>query len=332
MRVIAFQAAQDQGDTVEFVFQGDNAAASFPIWGASCILEKRGGADSIAHFAFTSNTLASMEIPSWHSLLKDALLIITNGDITASHNASIAIQTCPITYPVGSRRTFTAATPTDTATLSLNALTNLRCPLSVSVVKNDSLLSLAANNRLFPATSLFDISYPASWSTGAAITLAVNSQADVSIGRLSLALYAWSGVAWSKITDSISFVNQSLRVKTSIAQPGIYAVLYSASTAAEAIMVYPNPVHLRTNSSVNIAGKNLLEIRVYTVNGVLISHAQSGARESSSLPSSSTGFNWLLTNSSGIPVVPGMYYFSMSYRDIATQEVKKKNQKVLVIQ
>lgn len=331
MQLFALQPSQVQGDTMGFVFQGENSSNPFPIWSASCILERLNGTDSIVHFLFSNNTLAALAIPSWHSL-RDAFMIVTNGDIAASHNASLSVQLCPITYFAGSQYTFTSATSTDTAIVFLKALANLRCSLTLATVKNDSLLSVAANNRLSPATGLFTISYPASWSIGSSITLAVNSQMDISVSPLSLALYVWNGATWSKVADSVSYVNQSLHVIASVSQPGIYAVFFPSTAAAGAVVVYPNPIHLRANSSVKITGKNILEIWVYDISGKLISHALSGARSSSSsLPESSSGFNWLLTNASGKLVFPGMYYVCLDYRDAVTQAVKKKKQKVLVI-
>jgi hypothetical protein len=66
--------------------------------------------------------------------------------------------------------------------------------------------------------------------------------------------------------------------------------------------------------------------------GALVTHGQSGKQLSpASLPESSTGFLWLLTNGSGKFVTPGMYYVCLNYKDNITQEVVKKRQKVLVI-
>ena len=97
MNVFAFHPSQVQSETLDISFQGDAPAPSvtYPIWSASCVLERSDGIDSIVHFEFTSSTLASLKIPSWNSL-KDALFIVSNGDITASHNATISFQPFPV--------------------------------------------------------------------------------------------------------------------------------------------------------------------------------------------------------------------------------------------
>ena len=331
MQLFALQPAQSQGDTMGFVFQGDNFSSSYPAWSASCILERLNGTDSIVHFSFSNNTLAALEIPSWHSL-QDALVVVTNGDIAARHNASLSFQLCPITYPAGSQHTFSSMTPTDTAIVSLKAQTALRCSLTVTAVTDDSLLAIAAKNRLFPATDLFAVSFPATWSSGSSISLAINSTTSIQIAPQTLGLYVWNGAAWSKVPDTVSFTHQSLRATAAVAQPGVYSVLYSSTSAADAVAVYPNPVHLRAGSSVKIAGKNILDIWVYDIGGKMISRATTGALPSpASLPESSSGFNWLLTNASGKTVFPGMYYVCLDYKDAVTQAVKKKKEKILVI-
>jgi len=95
LQVFALQPTPAQSDTVGLIFQGDKSAYSYPVWSASCILERLNGADSIAHFTFAGGALATLQIPSWHSL-KDAAVIVTNGDIAASHNASITITSAAV--------------------------------------------------------------------------------------------------------------------------------------------------------------------------------------------------------------------------------------------
>ncbi|MGB7566297.1 MAG: T9SS type A sorting domain-containing protein, partial [Chitinivibrionales bacterium] len=331
MQLFALQPAQSQGDTMGFVFQGDNSSYPYPVWSASCILERLNGTDSIVHFSFSNNTLAALEIPSWHSL-QDALVIVTNGDITVSHTASLSFQLCPITYPAGSQHTFSSVTPTDTAVVSLKTQTALRCSLTVTAVTDDSLLAAAAKNRLFPATDLFAVSFPATWSSGSSISLAINSTSTLQIAPQTLGVYVWNGAAWSKVPDTVSFTHQSLRATAAVAQPGIYSVFYSSMSEANAVAIYPNPVHLKTGSFVKIAGKNILDIWVYDISGKMISRATAGAQPSpASLPESQSGFNWLLTNASGKTVFPGMYYVCLEYKDAVTQAVKKKKQKILVV-
>ena len=199
MQVFAFQPSQIPGDTIEVSFQGDPPAASvtYPTWSASCILERPNGADSIVHFAFATNTIASLEIPSWNSL-KDALFIVSNGDISASHNATISFVTCPITYAAGSQDTVRSATSSDTATVTLKAITDLRCPLAITADTSNSLVAAAARIQLSQMSGLFNISFPATWSTGASIGLIINCPASDTPAVTTLGLYVWNDSTWAK--------------------------------------------------------------------------------------------------------------------------------------
>jgi hypothetical protein len=202
LRVFALKPAAVQSDTIGVVFQGDKSTYAYPIWSASCILERLNGTDSIVHFSFANAALASLQISSWHSL-KDAMIIVTNGDIAAVHNASITV-----------------------------------------------------------------------------VSALVASQIDTS----------------------------------------------------ENVTIYPNPVHARPGSSVKISGSTITELWVYDAGGKVISHAKSGAKASpASLVQSASGFNWLLANAAGKSVLPGMYYVYLTYKNVLTQAVMKKKQKVLVI-
>jgi hypothetical protein len=336
MQVFAFQQKQARSDTLDITFQGERpagAASTNPVWSASCILERLNGTDTVVHFTFANETFAALEIPSWHSL-SDALVIVSNGDIGSSHNASIVIQTCPVTIPAGSKQAFVASTPVDTAILTVSAFANLRCSLSIAAIKIDSLIANAARRKLFAATGLFTISFPALWSTQSSMTLAISSRVYFPTTPRGLSLYAWLDTGWSKVSDSALYVNQSLHASASIARPGIYCLFYSSTSAGPigAIAIYPNPAHLKGGSSVSINGKNILELWVYDMTGALVTHGQSGKQLSpASLPESSTGFLWLLTNGAGKFVTPGMYYVCLNYKDNITQEVVKKRQKVLVI-
>ncbi len=99
LQIFAFRPSQVPGDTLYIGFTGDAAAASvtYPSWSASCILEAANGSDSIVDFTFSGNTTASLEIPSWNSFT-DAIIIVTNGDISAKRNATISVQTFPFSH------------------------------------------------------------------------------------------------------------------------------------------------------------------------------------------------------------------------------------------
>jgi hypothetical protein len=339
MQRFAIQPAQIPGDTLQLTFQGDppaGASYSYPTWSASCIVEKPNEPDSIMHFAFANSTLASLKIPSWTSL-KDAIVIVTNGDIAASHNASVSILTCPVTYTVGSQRTFVSATNTDTATISLKAQTNLRCSLTVAAIKDDSLLALAAHYPipLSPVTSLFNISFPAAWETGSSIALTINSQTNIPATHFSLGLYVWNNSLWSKVNDSASYSNQSLRDIASLVQPGIYAVFYSSLSpvdTANSVAVYPNPAHIKRDGSIAFRGKNLLELWIYSIDGTLVAHDVKGQNnQPRSLAESPYGFDWRLCSSGGTAVPPGVYFARIGYEDPITKGMKKQAQKMFVV-
>jgi hypothetical protein len=337
MQHFAIQPAQIPGDTLYLIFQGDlptGAPYPYPTWSASCIAERPNGADSILHFVFSNSTLASLEIPAWTSL-KDAIVIATNGDIAASHNASISIQTCPVTYPAGSQHTFVAATNTDTAVISLKAQANLRCSLTVAAVKNDSLLAIAERNQLTPVSSLFSISFPAIWSTGSSIVLAINSHTIIPTTNYALGLYRWNNSLWSKVKDSVSYANQSLRDIASLVQPGIYSVFYSSLSPVDTISsvaVFPNPVRLKRDGSIAFRGKSLLELWIFSVDGTLITHDVYGQNnQPRSVTEVQYGFDWRLCSTGGTAVPPGVYFARIGYKDPITKGMKKQSQKMFVV-
>ncbi len=336
MQVFAFEPSQIQGDTLEVSFKGDPPALSvnYPTWSASCILERPNGTDSIVHFAFASNTIASLEIPSWNSLT-DALFIVSNGDISADHNAAISFQTCPVTYAAGYQHVFTSVTSSDTATISLKALTDLRCSFAITVITNDSLIAAAAGNQLSPLSSLFDISYPATWSTGASIGLTINCPASDTPAVTTLGLYVWTGSAWVNAGGTISYVNKSLYATAQVVQPGIYAVFHSSASwvdSLSAVAVFPNPAHLKRNSSISFRGKSLLELWIYSIDGTLIAHDVYGRNDQPrAVGESANGFDWRLCSTSGTTVSPGVYFARIGYEDPITKGMKKQAQKMFVL-
>ena len=332
MQVFALQPGKGQGDTLGLVFQGSHPAGapSYPIWSASCICERSNGTDTIEHFAFVNGSLASLEIPGWHSM-SDALVIVTNGDLASSHSASVSIQTCPVTYAAGSQFTFISATPTDTATVSLKANVALRCSLSVAVVNNDTLLAAAARDKLVSVTGMFTISFPAIWSTGSSIVLTINSHTYIPANPQTLGLYVWSDTAWSKVTDTVFYTNQSLHAITSNVQPGTYAVFYPAASSPE-VAVFPNPAHLRRDGSISFRGKSLLELWIYSIDGMLLTHDVKGRNnQPRSVGESADGFDWRLCSNSGTAVSPGIYFARIGYNDPVKGVTKKIAQKVFVV-
>jgi hypothetical protein len=339
MQYFAIQPSQMPGDTLHFAFQGGaptGASYSYPTWSASCIVERPSGPDSVMHFAFASSTLASLEIPSWTSS-KDALVIVTNGDIAASHNASVSVQTCPVTYVAGSQHTFMSATNTDTAIISLKAQANLRCSLTVVAIKDDSLLAIAAHYPipLSPVTGLFNVAFPASWSTGSSIALAINSQTNVPATHYSLGLYVWNNSLWSKIEDSVSYSNQSLHDLAPLVQPGIYAVFYSSLSpvdTANSVVIFPNPAHIKRDGSIAFRGKSLLELWIFSIDGTLITHDIYGQNDQPrSVAESQYGFDWRLCSAGGTAVSPGVYFARVGYKDPITKGMKKQAQKLFIV-
>ena len=179
MQVFALQPAQVQqvqGDTLGLVFQGDQptGAPAYPTWSASCIFERLNGTDSTVRFAFANNTLAAMEIPSWHSL-HDALVIVTNGDLAASHNASVSIQTCPVTYHRGDLQKIHLVSPDSQSAITVDLTTenDLACSLSVEMA-NQSLYKIPNSKLLF--SSLYRINFPLFWGSDAAISCSFSVQ------------------------------------------------------------------------------------------------------------------------------------------------------------
>jgi hypothetical protein len=337
MQVFAFQPSQIHGDTLEVNFQGDAPAASvtYPTWSASCILERPNGRDSIARFSFANNSSASLEIPSWNTL-KDALFIVSNGDIAASHNATISFVTCPVTYAAGSQDTVRSATASDTAALTLKALTDLRCSLAVAVDTSNSMVAAAAAHQLSPVSSLFDIFFPATWSSGASIGLAISGPARDTSAVSTLGLYVWIDSAWSKVNNqTVSSVNKSLYAAAPIVQSGIYGVFHSTASWLDSmttVAVFPNPARLKANGSIAFRGKSLTDLWIYSMDGLLLSHDAKGQNsQPRSIAETADGFDWQLRSNSGSAVSPGIYFALIGYKNPITGTAKKQTQKVFVI-
>lgn len=336
MQIFAFRPSQIQGDTLDVSFQGDPPASSvnYPTWSASCILERPNGLDSIVHFAFAGNTIASLEIPLWNSF-QDAVIIVSNGDISASHNATISFQTCPITYAAGSQDTVRLAIPADTATVTLKALTDLRCSLVMTTDTNKSLLAAATGSQLSPMSSLFDISFPAAWSNGASMGLTISCPANDTPTVTTLGLYVWIGSAWVNAGGALSYINKSLRAVAPVVQPGIYAIFHSSASWLDSmsiVAVFPNPARLRTNTSIAFRGKSLLELWIYAIDGTLIAHDVYGQNsQPRAVAEFANGFDWRLCNISGAAVPPGVYFSRIGYKDPVTMGMKKQTQKIFVV-
>jgi hypothetical protein len=95
------------------------------------------------------------------------------------------------------------------------------------------------------------------------------------------------------------------------------------SLRADSVVVFPNPVHIKSGLVINIHSVTLLELLLYNITGNLIYRAEN------STPGKP--MQWNLTNAQGKTVAPGAYYAVIGYEDPLTKGIKKLKRKVMVV-
>jgi hypothetical protein len=96
--------------------------------------------------------------------------------------------------------------------------------------------------------------------------------------------------------------------------------------------IYPNPVKLQSQSVLRIRGKNVIDVRVHSVDGNLVAHADVYAGGGgSALRATGNGFDWFLCNKDGETVVPGTYIAVVAYKDVRNNSLERNHTSVLVL-
>ncbi|MBN2189001.1 MAG: hypothetical protein JW699_06075 [Chitinispirillaceae bacterium] len=102
MRIFSFVPDDTDRDTADFRLQCAAAArdtAPYPTWGASCIIRRPSGSDSIITLSIDSSGSAALRIPAWKEQ-NGILLIVTNGAPAETRNAAVYFMAGPGSVPL----------------------------------------------------------------------------------------------------------------------------------------------------------------------------------------------------------------------------------------
>jgi hypothetical protein len=362
MNTFSFSNHTGGAGALNLLFMGDppdtGDADTNAVWSVHCILKKDTvpAHDSIITAHNISATRASIVINAWQNY-SGALVIATNARYDHSRQATVVFLPCEVTFRKGDSAFFSSA-PTGTplsppyANISVKALNNLLCSLSLgSASMRPSMLDSARNDSLVPAGALYDISFPFNWSNDASMQLSVTERrqtvesfaASRSISDSIFDICRWddTGRSWKRCWSQLvtSLQNDSLKYsrRCLLAVPGIYGLFGLLPNADRdlinaSFVAFPNPARIKKDGRIGFKGKNILEMWVYSLDGILISHAVKGANgQARALPETIYGFDWRLCSASGTTVPPGVYYARVGFKNEKTKGMTKKLQKIFVL-
>ena len=352
MNTFAVSNSGPSAGSLRIDFAGDSLNPSNKdtntIWSINCILKRDNMAahDSLFSMSLTNQYKGNSVISGWPAFA-EALVIVTNGKNDTSRNATVSFTTCDLSIAKGKQGSYTSdgATVAPNATVNVSANEDLFCdmalarkPLSQQFIDSATRFSLASSG------SLYDISFPQTWSSLAAMTLTIN-EPYASIMKIadsnktiqsSFSIYQWDNgkQKWTILkTSSFSQVDSVFQWQSAITSPGLFGVFGPlVNGPSPSVDVFPNPVHLRNNGALKMLGQNILEVWISSVDGTLISHGIKGTSAvDHSLSEVGSGFWWKLTNNINKPVSPGVYIAVIGYKDSTTKGMKKKMQKIFVL-
>ena len=332
-------------DNLSLDFLGDtlkpNTTATF--WSMHCLLIKPDGSrDSIFSIPVSRQSRTHAIVSEW-PVFDTAIFIVANSQGNFDKNAALVFQPCPVSLHKGDSANFMCAisrplSPVSAAQVSVTAREDPACSLSIRSVSATSLQSVyAAAQRLVPVNVFYEILFPLSWSAYATMTLDAKESASTclpleniyGIGATALSIFKWDGDAniWTK-TGALVDSGNVYFWRSAVAYPGTYGLFGSLSVPidsqhADSIVVFPNPVHIKSGLVINIHSVTLLELLLYNVTGNLIYRAEN------STPGKP--MQWNLKNARGKTVAPGAYYAVIGYKDPVTKGMKKLKRKVMVV-
>ena len=331
-------------DNLSMDFFGDTLASGAPaFWSMHCLVKKPDGTqDSIFSVPISSRSQASATISAWPAF-DTAIFFVANAQGNFDRNAALVFQPCPISLHKGDSATFVCAisqpiSAESAARVSVKALSDLACSLSLQSVSATSMQRVkAGNERLVPVNEYFKIAFPLSWGMNAAMALVIQESASACLpleniygmGAKAFAIFRWdeTASAWTQ-SGAISDTGSIYSWRGSITSPGTYGLFGAMpvpldSLRADSVVVFPNPVHIKSGLVINIHSVTLLELLLYNITGNLIYRAEN------STPGKP--MQWNLTNAQGKTVAPGAYYAVIGYEDPLTKGIKKLKRKVMVV-
>jgi hypothetical protein len=331
-------------DNLSMDFFGDTLASGAPaFWSMHCLVKKPDGTqDSIFSVPISSRSQASATISAWPAF-GTAIFFVANAQGNFDRNTALVFQPCPISLHKGDSATFVCAisqpiSAESAARVSVKALSDLACSLSLQSVSATSMQRVkAGNERLVPVNEYFKIAFPLSWGMNAAMALFIRESSSACLpleniygmGAKAFAIFRWdeTASAWTK-SGAISDTGSIYSWRGAVTVPGTYGLFGAMpvpldSLRADSVVVFPNPVHIKSGLVINIHSVTLLELLLYNVTGNLIYRAEN------STPGKP--MQWNLTNARGKAVAPGAYYAVIGYEDPVTKGMKKLKRKVIVV-
>jgi hypothetical protein len=347
METFSFKPKQAHGNSLRITFIGDSIPGTDtnPLWSVHGILRRSDERDDSVFSlpVFSSGALESF-VANWSSF-SEALMIVTNAHSESSHSASLVFETCPVALRAGDSTIYQGVIPAPLSAVSsmyvsVKALADLSCSLSIaSVTAALPLREQAINQKLASIPVLYGISFPKTWSSSAAMTMTITEDTSSSpfislknnygISSSAFAIFLWNPLRgkWDK-TGNAQSAGNTYHWHFALNTPGLYGLFAQTSGAMDAesagtIIAYPNPVRQRSEMRFRSEGKALMQLFVYSMNGVLVYKWETEKAVDT--------MTWSIRNTSGKPVVPGMYYALIGYKDAPTKGLKRKRQKVLIV-
>jgi hypothetical protein len=343
-------------DTLHIDFSGDSVVPAgteaYGVWDVRCILKKNDNAadDSLVTLPLLSRGSGTIQISGWQRF-REALVIVTNGRYDRVRQATVTFETCGITILKGATRLYSAPIPDSGqrppyALLTVNALSNLACSLSIAVTDpGPAAQKSALHDSLIGTGTYYDVSFPPSWQYNASMRLLVAEPKGVVMAIATARqcsdsvfyVFRWNSgsLRWSECLPFTVLSRDSIyRWQCTVTLPGIYAVfaqLFTPDSSGLPFVAFPNPVHVRGGGSCIFQGNSLVELWIYSIDGTLVAHALRGQGASPSIAETRDGFEWRLISSSGKKVAPGIFYAYVGYKDEKTKGMRKKSQKLFVL-
>jgi hypothetical protein len=309
-RHVWLNRSSDHGDTVFVNFSITTESNEPSRENDRCsVLLRSADKDSLVFLTVNSSGIGSGKIGSWKKWDK-LTFIASNGDLFDQKNLSLLLQPYPVMYTKGTifRDTLIDSAFNGIAAIELEAAENLHGPLVfVDVAVETEILE-----EFSPVSTSYSVQYPSFWHDNGSVTLSIIRPADPvsSPDSVYLCRRIDSTDTWEPVAVEYIGSADSLSITHTLDEPGVYALCLKSSDFNELlskITVYPNPVSLRSHDGiVNIIGKEISEVFVYTITGTLIWHFTPEP-----LTSAQTNrfmrLRWKGRNSSGSTVSPGIY-------------------------
>ncbi|MBN1128773.1 MAG: hypothetical protein JXA71_07290 [Chitinispirillaceae bacterium] len=333
MQTMAFTVDSLDGDTLHAGFEGAAGTGSAlppPSWAVSCILTSPSRPDSMVPIPIDQTNRGWCRIDRWRSW-RELLVLVTNGHPSQTRSATLSLLPCPVTYPAGKTATVSSDAPDGGSSLSITLSTteDLRCSLEVRSIAEPP---PAIPSTLLRLSSLWSVSYPAFWGSGASLsgTISVLSRRIDSLKNSwlirddSIAAYAWntSSALWEQQRSQLTVTAGAFVCSTENVQSRIYGVFASLPSSPDttAALAISNLGRLSANKYVEFQARDITGIRIYGGDGTLVCATGTG---SLAFQKYAGGYRWRLANNHGRNVVPGFYTALITRRNTTQSTLRK---------